>query len=209
MTKRIKKVFSSSQQIPHLWAHQTQDEARSSNLFFKGKSIYSYGYHYELGRLIEYKGKTVALVNTTGYSVTTSKHISMALSATSHLPTVKVRHDFDLEKGLINEQDSLIDSIMSNLNARSFWSDHKFYDSYDKEQIVEFNKKVNLLGFKHLELTIGQDFIDLINEHVEFRKLRQKELNATAEIRRIEQAKKDAVKHAEQIQAWRVDGPFT
>ena len=58
MAKRIKKVFSSSDQVIHLWANQSQTEARSRNVFFKGTSIWSYGFHYELGRLIQFKGKT-------------------------------------------------------------------------------------------------------------------------------------------------------
>lgn len=82
----VKKVFSSSSQTLHVWAQQTQDEGRCSNIFFERKEVvYSYGYHYPLGFITtNKKGETAAIINTEGYSVTTSKHIGEARGATRH-----------------------------------------------------------------------------------------------------------------------------
>ena len=51
MTKRKKHVFDTGE-IPHLWAHRTQDEARNcqGNLYFTGDTIYSYGSHFPIAR---------------------------------------------------------------------------------------------------------------------------------------------------------------
>ncbi len=99
MAKRIKRVFSNGDQVIHLWANQSQDTARSRNVFFQGVRLYSYGYHYELGRLVKYRGKQVAIINDTGYSVTTSKHIRRAWGAVAGQLRVKAK-DFNIAHGL-------------------------------------------------------------------------------------------------------------
>ena len=50
MSKRQGHVFA-NREIPHLWAHQTQDEARNGtgSFYFRGASIYSYGSHSQMG----------------------------------------------------------------------------------------------------------------------------------------------------------------
>jgi hypothetical protein len=48
-------------------------------VFFDGDSIYSYGRHYELARFIDAEN---ILINDSGYSVTTTKHISQVMQAT-------------------------------------------------------------------------------------------------------------------------------
>lgn len=73
----MKKVFSSSSEVIHLWAQQNQVEARCSNAYFEGAVVYSYGRHYPLGIIVENKkGERAAIINASGYSATTSKHIA-------------------------------------------------------------------------------------------------------------------------------------
>ena len=47
----MKKVFSSSTDVMHLFAQRSQQEARTSsgNVFYYNDKIYSYGHHYLLG----------------------------------------------------------------------------------------------------------------------------------------------------------------
>lgn len=75
----MKKVFTSANDVIHLFSQQTQIEARSSNVFFYDKKLYSYGYHYLLGEFIE---SDTIMIDDSGYSVTTSKHISIVSYAT-------------------------------------------------------------------------------------------------------------------------------
>lgn len=78
----MKKVFTSSIEVCHLFAQRTQDEATTStrNLFFNDRNkIYSYGHHYLLAEFIN--DETI-LINNSGYSNTTSKHISQITQAT-------------------------------------------------------------------------------------------------------------------------------
>lgn len=95
--KRQKHVFDTGE-IPHLWAHQTQSEARNANkkLYFEGPTIYSYGSHFPIARIVtrglqswqsaDYKtGKRkpvqCVLFTTRTYSVTTAGHVSAVRGA--------------------------------------------------------------------------------------------------------------------------------
>ncbi len=76
--KRKRHIFPSCE-IPHLWMHQVQEEARNSNgsLYFSGPTIYSYGSHFPIARHVENKrGTKEILFTTASYSVTTSSHCS-------------------------------------------------------------------------------------------------------------------------------------
>lgn len=76
----MKRVFTNSSDVIHLFAQRTQDDARCGNVFFDNKDkIYSYGRHYLLGEFLN--DKTI-MINDDGYSVTTSKHISEISYAT-------------------------------------------------------------------------------------------------------------------------------
>lgn len=76
----MKTVFSSSSELFHVFAQRTQQTGRSSNVFFNGNKIYSYGYHYLLGEFLD---DNTILINDKGYSNTTAKHISNLKQATS------------------------------------------------------------------------------------------------------------------------------
>jgi hypothetical protein len=79
----MKKVFTNAHDVIHLFAQRSQEEGRSSNVFFeKTDHIYSYGHHYLLGRFIN-DGDAI-IIDDRGYSATTSKHISILRGATSH-----------------------------------------------------------------------------------------------------------------------------
>ena len=83
MKKRKKYVFETGE-IPHLWAHRTQDEARNrqGNLYFTGDTIYSYGSHFPIARhVMNDAGERAVLFTTSTYSVTTSSHCSAVRSA--------------------------------------------------------------------------------------------------------------------------------
>ena len=72
----MKKVYTNSNAVIHLFAQRSQNEARCSNVFFNENKIYSYGRHYLLGEFITNKKNDLAIIiNNTGYSYTTSKHI--------------------------------------------------------------------------------------------------------------------------------------
>lgn len=76
-----------TREIPHLWAHQTQGDARNSqgNLYFKGPTIYSYRDSWPLAHIYTNGERRLVLVNDDRYSNTTAKHTSMVRSACGHI----------------------------------------------------------------------------------------------------------------------------
>jgi hypothetical protein len=74
----MRKVFRSIPECIHAFAQQTQSEGKSSSVFFYGKILYSYGYHYILAEFI---ADDIVLINDVGYSVSTAKHINCAFQA--------------------------------------------------------------------------------------------------------------------------------
>jgi hypothetical protein len=90
MTK--KKVVYTSAEIPHLWVHQKVTEARNrqGNLYFVGDTIYSYGSHFPIAKLVTRKGKTVVLFTTREYSNMTSQHKYAVRDACRHLTIFEV-----------------------------------------------------------------------------------------------------------------------
>lgn len=78
----MKTVYNNSFEVIHLFAQQTQAHAKCTNVFFYDDKIYSYGYHYLLAAFIENKkGQKAILINDSGYSRTTGKHISTMIQA--------------------------------------------------------------------------------------------------------------------------------
>ena len=84
------KYRVNNSQVPHLWAHQSQDHAEGNgSIRFSGKRLYSYSAL--IGRLIEAPdGSTVALHVARTWSVTTSSHQSAGRCAVNHLTSFTV-----------------------------------------------------------------------------------------------------------------------
>jgi hypothetical protein len=98
--KRQRHVFPTDE-IPHLWFHQTQSDARNGqgNVYFDGDTIYSYGEHFPIARHVTSKsGRPAVLFTTKRHSVTTSGHCSAVRQAIPQSATVfhvpNLRGDF-------------------------------------------------------------------------------------------------------------------
>jgi len=76
----MRTVLKNTSEVVHTFAQRTQNEGRSGNVFFEERDfIYSYGHHYLLAQFITDKD---IIINDSGYSVSTSKHISAVRYAT-------------------------------------------------------------------------------------------------------------------------------
>lgn len=86
----MKHVFT-NRELPHIWAHKSQDEGRTSNgnMFFRNGTIYSYGEHFPIAKHYTTKaGDEFILFTTRDYSVTTSGHKSRVRQAIPRSTTV-------------------------------------------------------------------------------------------------------------------------
>ena len=114
-------------EVAHVWAQQTQDHGRNpqGNIYFHGATIFSYGSHYRISALIKAKGGRVALVNSRGYSVTTSGHTNCVLAALRgtatvfHVPSIAEHPDRGEHKAnLAHYFDSVAPLVAKQCKAR-------------------------------------------------------------------------------------------
>ena len=66
--------MKSNRETIKTYLQQEKTHGQSANVFFEYSRIYSYGYHYLLGKFID---DDLLIINDTGYSATTSKHIHL------------------------------------------------------------------------------------------------------------------------------------
>ena len=82
---QYRKVFDSPEEVAHAWAHQTQKEAsfRDHQMYFEGRSIFSYGSHFEIARLLDIPSEEnpVVIFDNSTHSNTTTGHQSAVKSA--------------------------------------------------------------------------------------------------------------------------------
>jgi hypothetical protein len=77
-----------SYDVVHDWANRKDDKGSASagNLYHAGGAIFSYGGHFMIARHVWNKrGEHAVLFTERTYSRTTSKHVSIVASASSHL----------------------------------------------------------------------------------------------------------------------------
>ncbi|UIY29201.1 hypothetical protein LZK73_21955 [Neorhizobium galegae] len=99
--------MSTHNEVAHAWAHQTGRHRKGFNMFYEGDTIYSYGHHFPIARLVQTDEGTVVLFTTRTYSVSTSKHKTYTARAVAHLKTFRVEGVTENWWGIHNVQDYL------------------------------------------------------------------------------------------------------
>jgi len=148
----MKTVYTNSSDLIHLFAQQDQNNARCSNVFFEGTKIYSYGYHYLLGEFLD---NNAILINDSGYSSTTSKHIYKLKYATS-----QYKQFFFTPTDLKSDLYHIKSDLKSLINARK---PEKYISNstclFDKlNEFIEFTKNKalkNTIEYKEIKALIN------------------------------------------------------
>lgn len=182
----MKKVFNTSYDVIHLFAQRSQDEARCSNVFFDNMDkIYSYGHHYLLAEFIKNNNDEQAImINDSGYSVTTSKHIREITQATR-----QYKQFFTTQtepKKVLNQLSYFADKLQNSKKP-------ELYINPAESLFIKFNEfqnwngltndTVNLLKINSIiEVFRSGDYLEYLNK--------QAEIIKQAEKLRIKQAKK-------------------
>lgn len=161
--------------VAHLWANEKKESARGSNFFFEGRSIYSYGYHFEVGRIVRNKcGKKAYLLNDKYYSSSTCKHqhcVRSAIPTGSKVFYVGYNMYDDGSMAFITSQLELIKEVIekykkvrTSLSYRDVWGVFRslmdyieFFNMGTPKSLLK--KSANTwIGTKH-ELSYGSDKI--------------------------------------------------
>ncbi len=149
-THTMKTRFSSNSALAQAWATQSQPEGKGNSMFFVNENVYSYGYHYVAGTILEAKdGQKVAIINGTPNSITTAKHVGEVMSA-----SIKIYHTFKIPFGRSFSVDKLpaILEVMtkdveklSEKQLRARTSTHNFYMALHKvDDIKELSRLFDL-----------------------------------------------------------------
>lgn len=185
----MKTVFS-NRELTHVYAQQSQQYGKSGTMFFEGNEIYSYGKHYLLAEFID--NETI-LINDTGYSNTTSKHISLVISATSHK-----RQFFVKETDLTEVYNTITEYLQKLPKAR-------VNKEYYLKVIFKLFKSLN----KYLEYTKTKTKVSKLPKYKEIKTIVQrleteKEtiLKEVAELNK-RKAQRENEKQKEQISLWK------
>lgn len=174
--KRIKRVFSGIQDFVHLWAHQSQDEAKSRNAYFEGEVIYSYGRHFPIARIFNQKGKgTTVFFTTRTYSNTTAGHISCVRRAIDHLDIIYMQRVITEDAEYLHKKASyaylhkdnvaamvveISNAIHDFKNRRTVWTKQtKLREA--RSEAANLEKYIN---FFKIRTKVGKKVLDLIND---------------------------------------------
>jgi hypothetical protein len=110
----MRKVLKNSSEVCHVFARQSQDEGRCSNVFFNKNLIYSYGYHFCMANVLDLNR---VMITDRTYSVTTSKHLSEIRYALNHYdrlfvpyPEKKFRENSEVWQRRIKEQIDILNN---------------------------------------------------------------------------------------------------
>lgn len=174
----MKQVFSNNSQVCHVWAQQNQPRGRSENIFFEGDTIFSYGYHYPMAKIHTYKGRKFALINSKGYSHTTSQHTSNVRSALNGLMPYYNSPDINSCSEAVKHLDQLAkEKVTSTLKVSKVTDtqDINWNVSRIKEVYEDANSLRKLLG--KAEIKVSTKDLNKVKEHLLNRLRRYKELN--------------------------------
>lgn len=89
----MRTVLKNNSEVAHFWANQSQSEGRAFSMNFRDSVIFSYGEHWELGKIMtDAKGEKVVFLQSDTCSSSTGKHASIVRHAISHLPSFYVKN---------------------------------------------------------------------------------------------------------------------
>lgn len=142
------RTVVSNNELPHLWAHQTQSHAKNNNgsYYFEGSTIYSYGSHFPIARMVNSGNGMCVLMTTRTRSITTAKHIGLTRQAVHHLPKFYV-NDVTAnpsQKDVNAYAVRIMDALVKASRARTNKSFHIREAQRMQQQAIRFAQMFNL-----------------------------------------------------------------
>ena len=134
------------------YLEQWHTHGQSANLFFEYSNIYSYGYHYLLGKFLD---DNFLIINNKGYSNTTSKHIHLLRDtanqmnitnfSTSNVDTISVYNELKyLESKLHKARKPNIWYNRINSLYNKWYDFTKKYGAFDIYTILMVGREIKL-----------------------------------------------------------------
>jgi hypothetical protein len=212
MSKRQRHVFS-NREIPHLWAHQTQGEARNGtgSFYFRGATIYSYGSHFPIATHVRgSQGQPGILFTSEKNSVTTSQHMGMvhrSIPPDVPLFTVPCQHfglseaedQYQHDKNMRHYTREVAEHLSTCVRARSSYN-----KQYQHERAVELRKEaLAYASFFGLPEPAIDPVPDMDSEKMAAIKSREAKASAKKAAETKRKAEEDRVRWAQAAEQWR------
>jgi hypothetical protein len=131
----MRKTLRNNQEVAHVWASQSQSEGKCGNMFFEGPSIFSYGHHFEIARIVK---PGVVLFNDRSYSNSTSKHQNYTYQAVSHMKGYTVPSMTDHNMNVDAYMTSILNIVERIKRARSGFKWHFNSLKHYQEKLLSY-----------------------------------------------------------------------
>lgn len=130
------------------YLEQEKTHGQSANVFFEYSRIYSYGYHYLLGKFID---DDLLIINNTGYSATTSKHIHL-LRDTANEMNIENYSVSSVETNSVYSELKYLETKLHKARKPEIWY-NRINNLYIKW--YDFTKKYGALNMQGASINLG------------------------------------------------------
>lgn len=145
--------MASHSEVAHAWANKTGKQCNGRSMYYRGDTIYSYGYHFPIGKHVTLPdGSEAVLLTTSGYSVSTAKHIGIVWHAVSHLKmilceNIEAEHKEHHKKNYVAMTRERLDILGQASRARTYKEMHLAHAERLRMALNEYSKTFRL-GFR-------------------------------------------------------------
>lgn len=212
MSKRQRHVFP-NREIPHLWAHKTQADARNGtgSFYFTGATIYSYGSHFPIATHVTGVSRQIGILFTSEKnSVTTSQHMSAVRRSippdvrvftvpNQHFGFSEAEDQYQHERNFKHYVDEVTENLSTCARARSSWKKEHCH-----EQAVELRKEALCYAtFFGLADPSIEQIPDLDSEQMQKIKAREADASARKAAETKHKREEDRLRWQQTAEQWR------
>lgn len=174
----------SNKKIGYVWAAQNEERGEGSHLFFEKNKIYSWGYHFEIARILDFPQGKIVLFTNKGYSNSTAKHKACVYYAIANMQVFTVPN-FEILDNKNAHKENLEYMYKTTIEERNKVLRKRTRSAYDEERVLKMREE--FFSYAH--------FFKLKIKAVEKETLE----NLFPDPNPFKQAIKDAIKKAEDI----------
>ena len=155
--------MKTNSEIAHIWANQLEYKGQQGNLYYLGKTIYSYGSHFAIAKHIDYK--TILMTNR-GYSNSTAKHINLVYRAITHKeiiicndPTASNQFNIDAFIGEIRKE---AEKLIKAKKPEKYLLEIEYIKNHLNKYLQYFDLKLSKQQAEIIDIKSKEDFTQKI-----------------------------------------------
>lgn len=167
--------MKTNSEIAHIWANELEYKGQQGNLFYSGKTVYSYGYHFPIAKHLDYK---TVLFTKRGYSNSTAKHIRLVMQAISHKDLIFCNNPTASHEDNINAfiREILIegDCLINSRKPEKYLIAISFIKNQLKKYLEYFNLKLSKQQAEKININTKEDYLERVKSEKEKREKEEK-----------------------------------